>query len=82
MSFKIEVFTIRNSFSCLHETEDRDEILSGFSNALSEGIIKLANFNPNTGLEEITIIPREKIEYIKIIPLNPPSEKEDKSNEF
>ena len=67
--YKIEIFTIRDSFSCEHETDNPKEILSGIYSGLTEGVIQIVTANSNTETEEIVVIPREKIEYVKVTPL-------------
>ena len=77
--YKIEIFTLRDSFSCEHETDNPKEILSGIYSGLTEGVIQIVISNSNT--EEIVVIPREKIEYVKVTPLRIAGERSE-INEF
>ena len=79
--YKIEIFTLRDSFSCEHETDNPKEILSGIYSGLTEGVIQIVTANSNTETEEIVVIPREKIEYVKITPLRIAGERSE-INEF
>ena len=69
MKYKIEVFTMRDSFSCEHDADNPKDILSGVYSGLTEGLIQIATVNSNADTEDIVVIPREKIEYIKITSL-------------
>jgi hypothetical protein len=63
-NYKMEVFTIKNSFSVLHETENMESILTNVVDSLKDGVVMCYTETPNN--EEMTIVPREKVEYIKV----------------
>lgn len=70
LKFKVDVFTFKESFSCVQESETIDSVISSLDRNLISGIIKMVISKPRAKTEEVVIIPREKVDYITIRPLD------------
>jgi hypothetical protein len=72
VKYKVEVFTVKESFSCLQEGEDTSNIIENLDIHLNNGAVKMILTKPRAKSEEIVIIPRERIEYVKVKALEVP----------
>lgn len=74
-SYKIEVFTLKNSFTQTYhsdtESTEQDfmDILRGVVSGLNEGYIVMKDFHSKGQRQEMNIIPRERVEHIKVTPI-------------
>lgn len=65
MPFKLEIITLKDIHSVSLQSENPETLVDELAIALNEGVIKL-NISKSPDLQSIVLIPREKIEYIKI----------------
>ena len=71
---KIEVFTIKDSFTFIQQLESDsiltyEDVIKKILSDLAAGIVIIESYKSNDQLPEIVLIPREKVESIKIKPL-------------
>lgn len=66
--FKLEIVTLKESHSVITQIEKLELIVEELAVALNEGIVKL-DTSKSEDLKTIVLIPREKIEYIKLTQL-------------